>query len=163
MKKVHVFIVLGLAILITMAFSLADKKDMPPAEGAEFWKYISETDPYTEWALWPGHEGMNPGQSPHGAYVRIYVNGIALKAINEKMEEMPAGAIIIKENYADDKETLAAITPMYKVKDFNPMAGDWFWANYGPEGKIVASGKVQGCIDCHRKMQKRDWLFTGSK
>lgn len=163
MKKGQLFIVLGLAFLMTMAFSLADMEEMPAADGAKFWTYISETNPYTDWMHWPGYEEMYPGGSPHGAYLKLYVNDIALKAIEEEMKEMPEGAIIVKENYADDKETLAAITPMYKVKDFNPMAGDWFWAKYGADGEVMDSGKVQGCIDCHKKMEDRDWLFTGSK
>lgn len=76
---------------------------------------------------------------------------------------MPNGAIVIKENYGKDQETLMAITPMYKVDGYNPDAGDWFWAKYGPEGKIMASGKIQGCIDCHKNKKDQDWLFTEVK
>jgi hypothetical protein len=76
---------------------------------------------------------------------------------------MPAGAMIVKENYGPDKKTLMAVTPMYKVKGYNPDAGDWFWAKYGPDGADMASGKVQGCIDCHRVRQDHNWLFTETK
>jgi hypothetical protein len=53
-----------------------------------------------------------------------------------------------------------AVTPMYKVKGYNPEAGDWFWGKYGPDGKIMASGKVKGCINCHGVQKAKDWIFT---
>jgi hypothetical protein len=54
-----------------------------------------------------------------------------------------------------------AITPMYLEKGYNPDAGDWFWAKYGPEGEVMSSGKVEGCIGCHRT--RDNWLFTEKK
>jgi hypothetical protein len=76
---------------------------------------------------------------------------------------MPDGAIIVKENYGDDKKTMVAITTMYKVKGYNPEAGDWFWAEYGPDGKEMASGKVGACIDCHGKQKAAHYLFTSAQ
>jgi hypothetical protein len=108
--------------------------------------------------MWPGKEGMLPGKSPHGAYLKVYVNDIARFAIEQK-RPMPNGAIIVKENYGEDKKTLMAVTPMYKSKGYNRKAGDWFWGKYGPDGKIMASGKVKGCIKCHSTVKKQDWLF----
>lgn len=72
---------------------------------------------------------------------------------------MPAGAIIVKENFGTER-TLAAVTPMYRVADYNPDGGDWFWAKYGDEGKVESSGKVQSCIECHSGADGDDWLFT---
>ena len=76
---------------------------------------------------------------------------------------MPEGAIIVKENYGKDQKTLMAITPMYRVKGYNPEGGDWFWGKYGPDGKIMASGKPKGCIQCHAAKKDNDWLFTEPK
>jgi hypothetical protein len=47
---------------------------------------------------------------------------------------------------------------MYKVKDYNPDAGDWFWAKYGPTGEVMAAGKIDSCINCHRK--GKDYRFV---
>lgn len=134
------------------------KRAMPAADGESFWKYITETNPYTQWPKWPGYEEMFPGKSPHGKYLVLYVNEIALKAIEEK-SDMPDGAMVIKENYGEDK-TLMALTPMYKVKGYNPEGGDWFWAKYGTDGTIMKEGKVTGCINCHKAMEDKNWLFT---
>lgn len=148
--------VMGLIVLVTVAVASVTK--MPEPDGKKFWDYISKFDPYTKWKMWPGHEGMYPGKSPHGAFLKVYVNDIAYAAIKQK-RPMPNGSIVVKENYGKDKKTLMAITPMYKSKGYNPDAGDWFWGKYGPDGKIMASGKIEGCIKCHSTVKKQDWLF----
>jgi len=148
-------LVLGLTMSIAPAMA---EGDLPPAEGKAFWSYIHKTNPYTKWAMWPGKEGMYEGKSPHGKYVRIFVNKLALEAAKAG-KPMPPGAIIIKENYKD-KKTLAAITPMYKVKGYNPAAGDWYWTKIAANGKILGEGKLKGCIQCHEAVKANSWVFT---
>lgn len=137
-------------------------EEMPPAEANAFWTYITKTSPYTEWSYLPGHEGMYPGKSPHGAFLKVYVNDVAMKAAEEG-QPMPAGSIIVKENYGEDRKTLMAVTPMYKVEGYNPEAGDWFWGKYGPDGSVMAAGKVDGCIKCHGVQKDKDWRFLEAK
>jgi hypothetical protein len=137
--------------------------EMPPADGQAFWRYITETNPYTQWDRWPGKEDMYPGQSPHGAYLKLYVNPVAMEALQAGNTTMPDRAILVKENYGEDRETLAAVTPMYKIAGYNSDGGDWFWAKYGPEGQDMEAGRLDGCIDCHRTAPGNDWLFTELK
>lgn len=137
-------------------------EDRVPADPGKVWTHITSCNPYLGWGTWPGYPDIYPGKSPHGAYLKLYANGLARKAAREG-KPMPDGAIIVKENYAEDKKTLMAITPMYRVKGYNPEAGDWFWAKYEPDGNVVTSGKVTGCIDCHRSQDEKDWLFTTPK
>jgi len=138
-------------------------KDMPSPKADAVWTYIKKTKPYTQWDFWPGKEGMYPGQSPHGAFLKLYANPVAIQAAMAGTTEMPAGALIVKENYAKDGKTLAAVTPMYKVDGYNPDAGDWFWAKYGPDGKVQAAGKVDSCINCHAAKKQNDYIFTEVK
>ena len=159
MKKYLVFILALSVALVGSINILTAQEPMPPTEGAAFWKYITETNPYTTWKMWPGKEGMYPGKSPHGAALTLYVNDKAYEAIQQN-KKMPSGAIIVKENYAEDKEKLLAVTPMYKVEGYNPGAGNWFWAKNGPDGKTMASGKVDSCIKCHNAVKGNDYLFT---
>lgn len=133
--------------------------EMPDPNAASLWMYITKTQNYEKWDSWPEKQGMYEGQSPHGDYLKLYVNKPAYNALSEGMEKMPNHAIIIKENYNEQKE-LVAITPMYKSEGYNPGAGDWFWAKYGKNGKVMKSGKVEGCIDCHRKAESTDFLFS---
>jgi len=148
-------LVLGLTIA-------ASSGDLPPAKGGDFWTYITKIDPYQKWETYPGYPGIYPGKSPHGKYLKLFANPAAQKALKEG-RPMPEGAIIIKENYGKDQKTLMAITPMYKVNGYNPDGGDWFWAKYGPNGKVMASGKPKGCIKCHGVNKDSDWLFTRPK
>ncbi len=72
---------------------------------------------------------------------------------------MAQSSIIVTENYNADK-SLAGITAMYKVAGYNPDAGDWYWVQATPGGKVTTFGKVQPCIDCHRAQAKNDYIWT---
>ncbi|MBW1988886.1 MAG: cytochrome P460 family protein [Deltaproteobacteria bacterium] len=135
-------------------------KGMPLPEAQAFWNYIARENPYEKWGMFPGYTGMYEGQSPHGAYLKLYANEKAVMAA-EKGEPMPPGAILVKENYAKDQKTLMAITPMYKVPGYNPDGGNWFWAKYKPDGTVDASGKVNSCIQCHTP--QKDYIFSKPK
>ncbi len=154
--------VIGLAITAVTVMPVSAGGHMPEADAKAVWSYITKDSPYTKWKMWPGKEGIYPGKSPHGAFLKLYVNDIAYEAA-KAAKPMPDGAIIVKENYAEDKKTLAAITPMYKKKGFNPEAGDWWWAKYKPDGTAAASGKVKSCIECHAAAKKADYLFSKKK
>lgn len=90
------------------------------------------------------------------------MNETGLKAIKQDKHSYPDGTIIVKENYKPNK-TLAAITVMAKVKGYNPEKGNWFWAKYSPDGIVLKSGKVKGCIKCHSDVTHTDWVFTEIK
>lgn len=148
-----------LALFLFQCTSTAERTSAPSPDPLELWTYISRTNPYTQWRYWPGYEDKSPGLSPHGALLELYANDTAMRAAGGDMGTMPYGSILVKENYARDGETLLSITPMYKVRGYNPGAGDWFWAEYGPDGKVRAAGRVQSCIQCH-SASKRDFLYT---
>ena len=133
---------------------------MPAPAGKDLWNHLTKVKYRENFTLWPGKGKLYKGTEPHGALLTTYVNKPALEAIQGKKGSMPAGAIVVKENYMPDKK-LAAITVMYKVAGFNPEAGDWFWAKYAPDGKIEAEGKAAMCIGCHGQKKGNDFLFTG--
>ena len=159
-RFILIFIALGL-IVSAVAFAGAGE-NLPPADAGKLWTHMTETNPYQGWGYWPGYAGIYPGKSPHGKYLKLFANPIALKAAREG-KPMPDGSILVKENYGGDKKTLKAVTPMYKVKGYNPEGGDWFWVKYGPNGKIQAAGQPKGCVDCHKAVKDKDWVFTQPK
>jgi hypothetical protein len=126
--------------------------------GARLWQRISSESDYDHWAFWPGHEGMRPGQSPHGRFHEVYVNNTLATALPIAARKAPAGAIIVKENF-DANKKLTGLTVMAKVEGYNPDRGDWFWAAYAPDGKVNAEGKPQSCIDCHAGMKDNDYVI----
>ncbi len=135
---------------------------MPPPEAEAVLAYITEAEPYGKFRYWPGRVGMYKGQHPHGAWLTLSVNDKAMGALKEGEKVFPPGSIIAKENYTPE-EKLAALTIMYKVKDYDPEHNDWFWAKYNYEGGKFAvdkAGKVPGCIDCHGAVKNLDYVFN---
>jgi Cytochrome P460 len=132
---------------------------------AKLWDYLRH-EKYTNWAPVPGEsEGFSEGESPHGAFLKMYLNRTA--AGNPK--KLPYGSIVIKENYGPDQKQLMAVTVMYRAKGFNPDSGDWYWAKYNPDGTVAQAppemgsmpiaGKVGGCINCHSGAADDDFAF----
>lgn len=150
----------GMVLGATWGAALAGGGSLPEADGKAVYDYITKTSPYQQWPLWPGKDKFYKGQHPHGALLTTYVSGQAEAAILSKAGQFPDDSIIVKENYMPDK-TLDAVTVMYRVKGYNPDAGDWFWAKYKASGEIEAQGKVTGCIGCHTAAIQNDWVFTG--
>lgn len=139
----------------------------PAAQSFEskFWKYLSASR-YKNWAPVPGKTGdIYPGQSPHGATLKMYLNRTAAG----RPSDLPNNSIIVKENYGPNGQELKAITVMYKTKGFNAQAADWYWIKYRPDGtvdekvangtRMKLSGKAKGCIECHSSAGGGDFAF----
>jgi hypothetical protein len=111
--------------------------------------------------MWPGKDAFCTGNEPHGMFLTTYVNELALDAITNRSGRMPAGAVVVKENYMPDR-MLAAVTAMYKSGGYNADFGDWFFVRRLADGTFEASGRVAMCQGCHAQRAANDYLFTGS-
>ncbi len=141
----------------------------PPANQqpfeAQFWNWLARAQ-YKNWASLPGlsTDGY-PGNSPHGKVVKLYAN----RAAAGDPATLPAGSILVKENYGPDGATLMAITVMYRSPGYNPDHGDWYWAKYDPNGRpsqmngMSIAGKVGMCIDCHSGAAGDDYAFANDQ
>lgn len=147
------------------ASAAAQEVQAPDTTGAGLWAHMQRANFKQNWSTWPGKGKLYRGREPHGALLTTYLNGLAYDALTNKAGKMPAGAIIVKENYAPDS-TLAATTVMYKVPEYNPEAGNWFWVKFLADGTVDMGGKAQGrvpmCIQCHGAQKSNDYVFTGS-
>ena len=139
--------------------SFGHYETMPQPDSGDLRHYVTSHMPYKkEFTIFPGTTEMYEGTEPHGSFLTVYVNDIALKSVKNK--KYSNNSIILKENYSPEKK-LAAITVMYKVNGYNPEGGDWFWVEYDPAFKVLKEGKVKGCLDCHSKTKGSDYTFTG--
>lgn len=131
----------------------------------KLWEWLVRAQ-YKNWGPAPGQaEGTYPGKSPHGAFLKMYLNRTALG----DSKGLPHGSVIIKENYGQDAKTLAAITVMYRAKGYNPKNFDWYWVKYNADGSVARTpadkgnmkiaGKFTGCIDCHAGAAGNDYAF----
>ncbi len=110
MKKL--FILLFVLVFLFSGFLWAQvkgkmskgKATMVEASGASLWDHLKKVDYSNKWKMWPGKTALYKGTEPHGALLTTYVNGTALKAIQEKKGMLPAGSIVAKENYTPDKK-----------------------------------------------------------
>ncbi len=130
---------------------------LPGADANKLYDYITKYKHYASWELLPGKGQFYKGKEPHGSLLTTYVNSPASDAVKKK-EKMADTSMIVMENYTADKR-LDALTVMYKIKGYNPSAGNWFWAKYDPQGQVIASGKVDACIGCHGKMKDEDYIY----
>ncbi len=70
----------------------------------------------------------------------------------------PEGAVSVLEEHEDAASaTPLGIAAMKKVPGYDP--GDWFWAQYTPEGATVMSGRLDACQGCHESAPV-DYLYT---
>lgn len=134
---------------------------LPDTTAAALWAFLQRVDYRSNWELWPGKGEKYQGQEPHGMLLTTYLNPAAHEALTGMAGSMPAGAVIVKENYMPDG-TLAAVTTMYKVPGFNPDHNDWFFAKQGPDGSVEVEGRGPGCQACHGQRRDNDYIFTGS-
>ncbi len=148
------------ALVITLAALLAAPSlaggGLPGADAKAIWNYITKTSPYKSWGSWPDYSGLQRARSPHGPYNKVFVNGVGLSSTKAPVKY---GTMEVKVAQSKDGK-VKDITVQYKVKGFNPSAGDWYWVKYSPQGKVAAAGKVGGCIRCHRAMAGNDYIMV---
>jgi len=165
MRRITILFVLLTVTAGLLLFGCTQKEPLvlEPLEKSEIddealWLRITEENPYTNYEYLPGHEGLRPGQAPHGPLHKVFVNPTLFEALPIESRTAPHGTLIVKENYSTDEE-LNAITVMAKVKQFAPDDGNWFWANYAPDGTVKVSGQVSSCIECHAGMKSNDYVI----
>ncbi len=155
MKRVWISL-MTLAAVAVLFMGFGPTSEMPGPDAAALWEYITKEAPYQEWGFWEDHKDIQPGNSPHGPFNRVYVNETLLKA---ESAPVPYGSIQVKEGF-DQNKKLMALTVMYKIEGFNPEGGDWYWARYGVDGKAGPVGKVQACLGCHAVKANNDYILV---
>lgn len=136
---------------------------LPPLSASEIsgerlWQRISAESDYHLYRQWPDHQGLQPGQSPHGTLHEVFVNRNIYEALPLQGTEVPNGSILIKENYNASRE-LNNLTVMMKVEGYSPEHQDWFYAALKPDGTVLAEGEPQGCLNCHSGMAGNDYII----
>lgn len=162
MKKI---LYISIAVLASgLFFSCSEEVSMDPltaeqVNGISLWERITEEAPYGDYSYWPGHEGIHPGQAPHGVNHRIYINRNLMEVLPVENKRAPYGTIIVKDNL-DRNNNLDKIAVMAKVEGYNTEGGEWFWAIYSKEGEVLAEGTPKGCVSCHEGMKSNDYIIV---
>ncbi len=133
---------------------------LPDTSAGSLWAYLLAADYRANWPKWPGKGSFYRGTEPHGALLTTYLSPQAFEALSRGAAALPAGAIVVKDNFLPDS-THAGVTTMYKVAGYNAGHQDWFFAKHAPTGAVEAEGRVEGCITCHMGQAANDYIFTG--
>jgi hypothetical protein len=129
-------------------------------EAAKFYVYLTQDTPYRSWPAWPGKAELTPGKEPHGAFMTTYVNPAALGSIVSR-SGMAYGSLLVTENYTAQKK-FSGLMVMLRIKGYNPPGGDWYWFHYDPQGSVLAEGRVESCIRCHRTINEKEYVVNVS-
>mgnify|MGYP001490105525 CR=1 FL=1 len=122
--------------------------------------YIEKFSDFEAWSQDPLWEGIQPSQSAHGTAVQIWLNDLAILAL-ESGEVYPDGAAIMKEGYVDEEGMQRkALTLMVKREGFAPDTGDWFWASYSDTDEVQMAGTPEMCVSCHAASSSDYVLFV---
>ena len=156
-KKTGLGFCLGALLLCCASSALAaEEAKMPEPTGAAVWKFITEESSFTDWKRLPEIPKTHGSYVPDTPEQKTYANNHALESTTHPLNN---GAMVAKYNLSPANE-IKAISIMYKSKGYNPSAGDWFWVEYDPDGKILKEGKVETCIKCHSAAADRDYLLA---
>lgn len=147
---------LNLALAPAWAWAAGGPEQTPLPQAQSLWDYITKTSPYAKWGQWPGYKGLQPARSPHGPYNQVYANQAALGSTKAPLNY---GAMEVKVSQTKEGK-IKNIVIMYKVKGYNPQAGDWFWAMYTPDGRPLAAGQLAGCLRCHVALSDNDYVMV---
>lgn len=110
-----------------------------------------------EWYLWPG---TGPGDSipgPHGPRGSTWTNFIARDGLTNGASALSPGAVLALRELAPDGSP-AGLLAMYKAEAYRGEDAAWFWASWGPDGELRASGRPGTCLSCHAR--GRDHVLT---
>jgi len=163
-RFVHLLMAIVPIVLMASCDRPQPEPDLPPLTAAEItadllWERLTIESDYGDYNFWPGHEGENPGQSPHGPVHRIYANKTLLEALPIANRIAPNGSLIVKDNLNAARE-LDVITVMAKIEGFDPEHGDWYWASFEPDGTVRAAGALPTCVACHAGVSANDYVIV---
>lgn len=159
---------------------------LPEVTSQAIWEYITQDEPYTEWNAFPvdripefvlwkdGEDYILPApRSPWatGRLGKIYLNDIALAALDKEPRDFPNGSIIIWEMYKISGGgvvgDLESISGRYKVEGSTERDNDWVTFGYWTNGNLynLGFGPVFGtktaCYSCH-ELSENDYMWTDS-
>ncbi|MGH7546530.1 MAG: cytochrome P460 family protein, partial [Gemmatimonadota bacterium] len=124
------------------------------------WRHLQAARYRESWKLWPGKSRLYKGTEPHGMLLTTYANDVAHRALLKgQVASLPAGSILVKENYMPDS-TFAAATVMYRVRGYNPEHQDWLFAKYDAEGRVDDFGRAPMCQACHQAAKSGTYIYT---
>lgn len=84
------------------------------------------------------------------SYIRVLADAQAIPPYVNRDVPFPAGAVILKIEYADPPCTdLVGYTAMRRDVGIDPAGGDWHWQRANRAGTVTEDGIIERCKGCH--------------
>ncbi len=96
------------------------------------------------WEQADGMEGLIDGPGGREDWIEIRWNDLALDALPELPEPLPAGSAVLKRNYAD-AEASELVATVLMLKDDE----GWTYGRLFPDGELSPFGQPESCLGCH--------------
>jgi hypothetical protein len=96
---------------------------------------------------------------PHGvAHIRVFASPEAAQKLRDDRDDLPVGAVLIKEKLDGPGLPTGLWTGMVKREpDYHPACGDWEFFIV-ERGELTARGRMKRCTECHRGFSDRGYL-----
>jgi hypothetical protein len=98
------------------------------------------------------------GDDPHKGEKNVYACNVPFDVLRSNQRPFPEGAIIIKESIRKDSDYAWLVATARKRAD------GWKWneysRNFEDEEFVHILPGEQVCIDCHKKVEPGDWIYT---
>jgi len=95
--------------------------------------------------------------------IKVYANAEAAKHLKSKATgAMPEKTVIVKEKWWNekDKSPNGYAAMIKREKGYDPQNGDWEYLFADLKGaKKIQRGKLESCIECHKRAKDTDYLF----
>ncbi len=95
---------------------------------------------------------------PHEGTKDVFACDVPLEVLRANERPFPDGAIIIKESTRSDSDY------PWLVATARKSGADWTWneysRNFESEEFVHIAASEQVCIDCHKKVEALDWIYT---
>jgi len=95
------------------------------------------------------------------AYCHVYVTRDSKESMISGKGSYPIGTVIVKAKLENEKSKDAILfTVMRKMSQgYDSEHGDWEYSVVdGPSKRVLASGKIDSCINCHQEYSASDYV-----
>ena len=134
----------------------ADSTDADLDDADGLWVEIQGYDSWAQPDGWTDTP-VGPSGDHGGSYVTAWYDDTL--AGWDLSGSAPDGSTSVKESWsAAEGGELTGLTVMQKRDGYDPDNGDWFWAQYDPDGTVGSAGMVGMCSGCH-SASSTDYLF----
>ena len=97
--------------------------------------------------------------SPHVAdRILVFASPEAAEALIRGDADYPVGSVVLKQKLTFDGQTELFTGMLRREAGYNPDCGDWEFFILGGDSRLLARGRIESCMHCHRDYADRGFV-----